>query len=252
VGTGYTSSPVEQGASVALSADGNTAIVGGPEDDALVGASWVFTRSGGVWTQQGTKLSGTGAVGPYTWAGQSVALSADGNTAAVGGFYDNSDVGAVWVFTRSGGVWSQQGSKLVGTGTATSAAQGQSVGLSSDGNTLLEGGREDNAGTGATWVFKRSGGVWTQQGSKLVGTGGPLAEQGSSVALSGDGTTAIVGGATDNSHAGALWVFATPQASAGLPPAAVVPTLSLLGLVLLGILLASTAARMFWPEASRT
>jgi len=32
-------------------------------------------------------------------------------------------------------------------------------------------GWTDNSGVGATWIFTRSGGVWTQQGSKLVGTG---------------------------------------------------------------------------------
>src|SRR5262249_25981273 len=52
-----------QGSAVAVSADGNTAIVGGPDDDALAGAAWVFTRSNGVWTQQGTKLLGTPAPG---------------------------------------------------------------------------------------------------------------------------------------------------------------------------------------------
>ena len=49
------------------------------------GAAWVWTRSGGVWTQQGTKLVGTGAVGDAD-QGQSVSLSADGNTAIVGGW----------------------------------------------------------------------------------------------------------------------------------------------------------------------
>jgi hypothetical protein len=69
----------EQGSSVALSADGNTAIVGGvadgPEENGYIGAAWVYTRSGGLWTQQGSKLVGTGAVG-LTDQGQSVALSA--------------------------------------------------------------------------------------------------------------------------------------------------------------------------------
>ena len=60
-----------------------------------------YTRSGGVWTQQGNKLVGTGAVG-IARQGQSVALSADGNTAIVGGPCDNSDTGAAWVFTRAG------------------------------------------------------------------------------------------------------------------------------------------------------
>ena len=205
VGTGAVGH-AEQAVSVVLSANGNTAIVGGSGDNSGTGAAWVYTRSGGVWTQQGSKLVGTGAVGG---AGQgiSVALSADGNTAIVGGVADNKVTGAAWIYTRSGDVWTQQGSKLVGTGAAGNAGQGVSVALSADGNTAIVGGVSDNSGTGAAWVYTRSSGVWTQQGSKLVGTGAVgNAGQGVSVGLSADGKTAIVGGIEDNSYAGAAWV----------------------------------------------
>jgi hypothetical protein len=128
VGTGADGG-ASQGASVALSADGNTAIVGGPTDGgAGPGASWVYTRNNDVWTQQGNKLVGTDAVGPSAGQGSSVALSADGNTAIVGGPGDNSFAGgAAWVYTRSNGVWTQQGDKLVGTGAVGNAQQGNSV-----------------------------------------------------------------------------------------------------------------------------
>jgi len=206
VGTAVVGYPY-QGTSVAISADGNTAIVGGSGDNSDTGAAWVYTRSGGVWSQQGSKLVGTGAVAP-SHQGSSVAISADGNTAIVGGYLDNSFAGAAWVWTRNGGVWTQQGSKLVGSGAVGHAYQGESVTISADGNTAIVGGWDDNSGTGAAWVFTRSGGVWSQQGSKLVGTGAVgAAGQGYSVAISGDGTTAIVGGDRDNSLAGAAWVF---------------------------------------------
>ena len=105
---GSIGSTIYHGYSVALSTDGNTAIVGGIGDNANAGAAWVYTRSGGdVWTLE-TKLIGTGAIGNAS-QGFSVALSADGNTAIVGGIGDNTNAGAVWVFTRSGGVWTQQG-----------------------------------------------------------------------------------------------------------------------------------------------
>jgi hypothetical protein len=221
VGTGGVASSL-QGSSVALSSDGNTAIVGGPLDNGAAGAAWVFTRDGqGLWTQQGNKLVGTGAVGTPEQGG-SVALSADGNTALVGGEGDNGFTGAVWVFTRDGqGLWTQQGSKLVGTGAVGNAFQGHSVALSGDGNTAIVGGPVDNrsienqsTAAGAAWVFTRdSQGLWTQQGSKLVGTGAVgLATQGASVALSADGKTAFVGGPGDNppatqNYVGAAWVF---------------------------------------------
>jgi hypothetical protein len=197
VGSGVPPLPPGQGMSVALSADGNTAIVGGWGAE----AAWVFTRSGGAWTQQGKKLVDTAAVGSAQ--GMSVALSADGNTAIVGGWSDNNKTGAVWVFTRSAGIWTQQGKKLVGTDAVGSARQGMSVALSADGNTAIVGGPGDNpwdrsvpfglGPAGAAWVFTRTGGVWTQQGNKLVGTGA-VARQGTSVALSADGNVAILGG----------------------------------------------------------
>ena len=91
----------DQELSVALSVDGSTAIVGAPGDNSNVGAAWVFVRNGSTWTQQ-TKLVGTGGIGTSR-QGTSVALSADGNTAIVGGVNDNAGAGAAWVFTRSGG-----------------------------------------------------------------------------------------------------------------------------------------------------
>jgi hypothetical protein len=206
--------PLGEGYSVSLSDDGNTAAVGGPYDNNDAGAAWVYTRSGGVWSQQGPKLVGTGAVGNAV-QGISVSLSGDGNSAIVGGYGDNGFAGAAWVFTSSGGVWSQQGAKLVGTGAVGNAVQGSSVSLSGDGNTAIVGGfQDDNGFAGAAWVYTRLGGVWSQQGAKLVGTGavGPFgAEQGSSVSLSGDGKTAIVGGPFDDDEAGAAWVYTEPR-----------------------------------------
>jgi hypothetical protein len=209
VGSDAVGSFVRQGNSVALSADGNTAIVGGPDDSSRAGAVWVWTRSStGVWSQQGLKLVGTGAAGSTAVQGWSVALSADGNTALVGAFGDSSELGAAWVFTRSNGVWNQQGPKLVGGGAVGPAEQGYSIALSADGNTAILGGPGDDASAGAAWVFTRSGGVWNQQGSKLVGNGAVgAANQGGSVALSADGNIALVGGASDNGSLGAVWVF---------------------------------------------
>jgi hypothetical protein len=194
------------GTSVALSADGNTALIGGHRDNSNVGAAWVFTRSGSTWTQQGAKLTGAGETGPGRF-GDSVALSADGNTALIGGPNDNSNVGAAWAFTRSGSTWTQQGAKLTGTGEAGQGEFGTSVALSADGNTALVGVPEDNAAIGGTWVLTRSSGVWSQQGSKLTGGEEDNSEFGVLVALSADGNTALVGGWNDDGRKGAAWVF---------------------------------------------
>ena len=94
---------VRQGHSVALSADGNTAVVGGPYDNSYAGAAWVYRRNGIVWSQEGSKLVGA-AVGRAE-QGYSVALSADGNTALAGGIADSKIIGAAWIHSRNGSVW---------------------------------------------------------------------------------------------------------------------------------------------------
>ena len=107
---------------------------------------------GSTWSQQGNKLVGTSASGNAR-QGTSVSISADGNTAMVGGYADNSNAGAAWVYTRSGSTWSQQGNKLVGTGAAGNANQGLSLNISADGNTAMVGGFADNSNVGAAWVY---------------------------------------------------------------------------------------------------
>src|SRR3989339_456848 len=206
IGSGASTS-AQQGASLAISADGNTIILGGNSDNVGVGAVWVFTRSNGVWTQQGNKLVGSDIVGNAQF-GYSVSLSADGNTALIGGFADNNFTGAAWIYTRTNGVWSQQGNKLIGTGAIGDARQGNSVSLSADANTAIIGGFQDNSGVGAAWIFTRSGNIWSQQGNKLIGTGSlDAATQGASVSISADGNSAIVGGPSDRINAGAAWLY---------------------------------------------
>jgi len=196
-----------QGISVAISADGNTAIVGGPFDNSNLGAAWVYIRSGNTWIQQGNKLVGTGSIGK-SYQGWSVSISADGNTAIIGGYADNYYQGAAWIFTRKGNTWIQQGNKLVGNGAGGGAAQGSAVSISADGNTAIVGGFMDNSSVGAAWIFTRSGNIWLQQGNKLTGSGTiGAAQQGNSVCISADGNTAIVGGPFDNSNFGAAWIF---------------------------------------------
>jgi hypothetical protein len=193
------------GRGIALSTDGETALVGAPNDSGGAGAVWVYTRSGSGWSQQ-AKLAGAGETGG-AWFGRSVALSGDGETALVGGFADHGDVGAVWVFTRSGSTWTQQGEKLIGGEELGRSEFGWSVALSAEGDTALIGGHGDNSGVGAVWVFTRSGSGWSQQ-AKLTGAEeSGEGEFGDDVALSADGNTALIGGLGDSGWVGAVWVF---------------------------------------------
>ena len=177
--------------SVALSANGDTALVGGikgsgPAHAKHIGAAWVFTRSGQTWTQQGGKLEGSGEVGNTVNFGTTVALSGDGDTALVSGPSDDGEAGAVWVFTRSGQTWSQQGQKLTGA-PVEEGSFGESLALSEDGNTALIAGYLDGAE-----LFTRSGETWSPHGEDLASTQETTLEP-YGVALSGDAHTALLG-----------------------------------------------------------
>lgn len=209
VGTGAVGNSM-QGYAVALSADGNTAAVGAPHDNNSVGAVFIYTRSNGVWSQQGAKLVDSDAPGEYGLFGSSVALSGDGNTAIASAVYHSGTRAALWVFTRSNGIWTQQGPRLTGSDAVLGFQGSSAVALSADGDTAILGNPGDNNDMGAVWVFTRDNGLWAQQGPKLIGSGSAPDDnpfQGVSVALSADGNTALVGGSFDYFFSGAAWVF---------------------------------------------
>jgi hypothetical protein len=212
------------GAAVALSTDGSTALIGGPTDNANKGAAWVFTRlETGKWIQQ-AKLTGGAEEAGNGEFGWSVALSETGETALIGGQREEvapagSFAGAAWVFKRSGSTWSLQ-HKLTGTGEKGKARFGYSVALSGDGTAALVGGPCDEAGVkastllpceptkGAVWSFILEAGTWKLQGgAKFLPSGDTEALFGSSVALSANGDTALIGGEADAETAGAAWTF---------------------------------------------
>lgn len=196
------------GDSVALSADGNKALVGAQQ------GAWIFTRRGGKWG--GTKLD-TGAKGSDRTV-ESVALSANGRVALLGTPYAGDEKGSAWIFTTRGrGAW--VGTKLTGTGAKGDGKFGLSVALSADGQVALVGAPRDRGALyktrilagfarGSAWVFRRSGSTWKQDGSKLTGWRHSVgAEFGTSVALSGDGSTALIGGPKADGGKGIIWFF---------------------------------------------
>jgi hypothetical protein len=185
-------------------------------------------------------------------AGVSLAMSADGNTLAVSALHEDGgatgtsgnakdesafDAGAVYVFVRAGGRWTQQ-AYLKASNTQMSDKFGFAIALSGDGNTLavgatledsgargIDGNQADNSAVsaGAAHVFTRTGGRWAQQAYIKASNADAGDQFGWSVALSHDGSTLAVGaqteagGATgingneaDNAaaDAGAVYVFA--------------------------------------------
>ncbi len=242
------------GRSIALSSDGHTLAVGAyledspgtgingnqggiADNNSNAGAAYVFTRSGSAWSQQAyVKASNTKA---NAYFGHAVSLNGDGNTLAVGAIGENTGglgAGAVYVFTRNAGAWSQQ-TFVTASNAGANDAFGTSLALSSDGHTLAIGATGESSSatgingdqsrtaptySGAVYVFTSSANSWSQQAYVKASNTGPYNYFGSAVALSGDGNrlavaanaeesvaTGIDGNQADNSAggAGAVYVF---------------------------------------------
>lgn len=152
------------GVSVDLSEDGNTLVAG----IYYSGHAAIFVRSAGIWSLQQIIGPGTNT----SAFGKAVSISSDGNTVLISAPNEDdapyTDNGALYVYTRSGGVWTLQ-QRFTASDKATGDQLGlepASVSLSGDGNFALAGARlKDfgaNSDAGAVYAFTRTGGVWTQ------------------------------------------------------------------------------------------
>jgi hypothetical protein len=157
------------GAGVAI--EGDTILIGAPWEDSAAGASYtetltdesgtntgavyVYTRTAGSWNFD-QLIKPTGAEDAPTF-GQNIEI--DDDTFVVGATEENYLRGAVYVFTRSGGVWSQQ-ARLTKPNRAISERFGT---VALDGDTLAVGAADENSYTGAIYMFTRSGISWTLQ-----------------------------------------------------------------------------------------
>jgi hypothetical protein len=219
------------GYSIALSADGNNLAVGAIGEDSKAtgidgdqadnsmnqsGAEYVFTRTGTTWSQQAyIKSTMTRA---NVLFGYSSGISADGNTLAVAEYDADRGKGALYVLTRTGGVWSHQ-ARIQAENAEPQDSLGYSLALSEDGNTIASGAADEdclkgginpsgcendqasNTSSGAAYVFVRNGTTWTQQ--VFLKASHPALEDwfGVRIAISGDGNTVVVGAQNQSSAA---------------------------------------------------
>src|SRR5690606_34412949 len=139
-------------------------VAGNQNDNSVTnaGAAYVFTRTSAAWSQQAyLKASNVQAQDSIMYFGWSVSLSSDGATRAVGAPNEDSNAtsvngnqdnelaeasGAAYVFTQSGGTWTQQ-AYIKASNTQNNDQFGSVVRLSGDGNTLAVGatGEDSNA-----------------------------------------------------------------------------------------------------------
>ncbi|MFO0828472.1 MAG: dockerin type I domain-containing protein [Phycisphaerales bacterium] len=239
------------GDSVAIS--GNTVVVGSPFEDSAAtgvngnqasnaaidsGAAYVFVRNGTTWSQQAyLKASNTNALdrfGDVAIAGDSIVVGASLEDSAATGVNGNQasnaaiDSGAAYVFVRSGTTWSQQAYLKPSN---TNANDHFATSVAASGDTIVVGAPDEDSaatgvngnqasnsasGSGAAYVFVRSGTTWNQQAYLKASNTDAGDGFGNSVAISGEGL--VVGALYEDSAAsgvsGDQTNNAAPQAGA--------------------------------------
>jgi hypothetical protein len=204
----------EFGWSVSISgSDGNTAIVSSPKEDTgatSAGSAYIFTRSGSTWSQQAKiQASNRGSNDLFGYGINGVSISGDGDTVIVGAVNEDTngtDAGAAYVFTRSGTTWSQQ-AMIKASDAASSDKFGSAVSISEDGDTSVVGASNES-GTGAAYIFTRSGTSWTQVNKIQASNAQSGDEFGSAISISNK--SVIVGAYQEDTTAtnsGSAYIF---------------------------------------------
>jgi hypothetical protein len=223
----------EFGASVAVSSDATTAVIGAPGVDSSTGAAYVFNAaSAQTWSSSSTPTVSLTQDGSRS-LGDAVALSSDGTTAAIGAGNANSGNGAAYVFAATSETTWDTTTAPAATLTSSSGSDemGTSIAISSNGTTVLAGAPGVTSSAGEAFVFNVSA------ETSWVSTAAPAAtltvpgdtgydNVGDSVALSSDGTTALVGAAAFGGRAGAAYVFHASAASSWSTTATLTATLT--------------------------
>lgn len=188
------------GISVSLNAAGTVALVGSNSENSNVGAAYVFTTSDGVnWTQAARLSSGVSSSN----YGYCVSLNGQGNVAAVGANLE----GALYIYNSSNSSTWNLAAKISSFGTSYFA---QSVSLNSQGNIILIGSIGENSYTGAAYIYSTSNGTsWNQVARITSNVSG--SDFGASVSLNLQGNIAIIGADSENSNAGAAYIYSTPD-----------------------------------------
>jgi hypothetical protein len=197
-----------EGQDIALSADGHTLAFTGYQDDFDHVQAWVFVRDPATmtWSQQANLQPAGPVAGSIDTFPAGCAMSADGNTLAVGNPDSLDGDGSITVYVRSGTSWSVEQVLSEAVAAFTQLGQSPTMAMSSSGNTLAAGAFLNSPENVFVWV--RAAGVWTLQASLTPTVSTPPASFGASVAMSSDGNIIAVGGPQDDGDTGgSIWMF---------------------------------------------
>lgn len=191
------------GIAVSLSDDGTEIAVGaeGKND----GTVYTFTGQDGTWAQT-AELTEPDPSAADRYA-RTVALSGDGSTLVVGA--PDNGTGIAYAYRQSGGTWGQP-QVLQASGEKDFPSDASSLAVSDDGSVIVLGLPSRNLFSGAAAVFTATSSGFTQSATLVPSeSAGDTLGAGSSVSVSGDGTTVLLGApdVTDSFPQGAGFIY---------------------------------------------
>lgn len=199
-----------------INSDGTVAIVSSHNDDDGgndAGAVYVFTFNGISWSQEAKLLAGDASANDKF--GFTLNASPDGSKFIVGSPSDDdegSNAGAVYIFSKNGGTWSQE-AKLTASDATAGDEFGYSVSMNLDGTRVVIGtvkDDDDGSASGSAYIFSTDGTTWTES-AKLTANDGAAGDQfGYTVNLSSDGTKVIIASPFDDDNgdkSGSTYIF---------------------------------------------
>jgi hypothetical protein len=189
------------GASVGI--DGNTLVVGSPNATSpvafLAGEAYVFTLSGGSWTQAAELSALDGQLGDLF----GVAVAVSGSQIAIGAPQSNNQEGTVYLYTANTGGWMPAVELTEGVYSAAGDQAGATLVLS--GQTLIVGAYGDANSMGLVRIFTQIGGIWVPGQWLTAADGQPSDMFGWAIASSGG--SIVVGAPNAGSGIGSLYAF---------------------------------------------
>ena len=195
------------GYSVAMDSLADRVAVGSQNADPATttdaGSVYIFIRSGSIWTESATIAAADLAANDHF--GYAVALTSSGDRLIVGAPHADpsalGSAGKVYIFSRSGTVWTQE-AMLTASNLAANAVYGSSVDIDSLGDRIVVGAWGAKPGAlnsaGSAYVYLRTGTSWTEE--TIITASDVAAESrfGSSVAISDSGAKITIGASYAN------------------------------------------------------
>lgn len=190
------------GYSVSISFSGDVILVSSYKTKDKGGSAYIFVKQEKAWREE-AKLTSSSVSDCF---GSKVAISSNGKIVLVGAPGYDSDTGAVYIFTKDQQKWIEV-KKIMASDAKSKSRFGFSLDLSADQSTLIVGAYRSDGKRGSAYIFRMNP-FPDKEISKLISTERTAKSYfGYSVALSSDGSKALVGACGEQGHKGSCYLF---------------------------------------------